>query len=120
MSFHRVPQRRARTIISYWQDAKLVLQNYPNRIRISVEPETISLFNFFETWQAPTDFYASMADFQRGSLVAELRQLLKFGFLVQQGSPAARRDTRIGDSPVCSWRGGLGGSFLPALCLFRI
>lgn len=69
MSFHRVPLRRAKTIISDWEDAKLVLQNYPNRIRISAEPETISLLNFFETWQAPTDFYASMADFELEALL---------------------------------------------------
>ena len=95
MKFGRACLRRAKTIVAYWQDAKLVLENYRNRIRISADPETVSILHFFEAWRSPADFYASMTGYDRGSLVAGLRQLTRLGFLVQEGSQEALLDLQL-------------------------
>lgn len=95
MEFDRTRFRRSRTIVLYWKDGQLVVENYRRRIKIASDPEVFSVLDFFGEWRSPSQLYASMTGYDRRSVAAELRRLVQFGVLVERGSREATLDLQL-------------------------
>jgi SagB-type dehydrogenase family enzyme len=87
--------RRARTVVCYWRDGRLVFENYRTQVRITADPLATLVLDFFERWRSSSQFYARMSGYTRASLDRALRQLTQRGFLVREGSRQARHDAQF-------------------------
>ncbi|MGH9383011.1 MAG: SagB family peptide dehydrogenase [Vicinamibacterales bacterium] len=43
--------RRARHLVSYWEDGELLVHNYATGVRVAVRPETPAVLDFFHRWR---------------------------------------------------------------------
>ena len=101
-AFH-VRLRRAKTILSFWQGGQLVFKNYLTRVTISADPMVSQLLDFFSTWHTPGDLASQMLEYTNESTHAAVRQLLKYTFLVEEGT----REAELDDLIASEWAGWL-------------
>ncbi|MGA9495925.1 MAG: hypothetical protein WBV41_08715, partial [Terriglobales bacterium] len=87
--------RRAATIVCYWRDGKLIYENYWTKVLISADPIVVSLLDRFNEWRTPAQVCTLAPEFTASSVCSTLRQLTSRGFLVQEGSAAARADAKL-------------------------
>jgi SagB-type dehydrogenase family enzyme len=102
--------RRAASIVCYWRDSKLIFENYLTRVLISADPIVAWLLDCFSEWQTPAQACSRASEFTPSSVESALRQLTRRGFLVREGSVAARADAKLQES----W-----SSWLPAAGLLH-
>jgi len=77
--------KRSATIASYWLGDRLVFDNYRTGARVTADPRTLTVLDFFSTWRSEQDFYAYLPDYDRGSLRRTLHQLRENTLLYRQG-----------------------------------
>ena len=87
--------RRARTILIYWSEGRLVFENYLTHISITADPLAIKILHFFDRWRRPNEFLSHMREYSQGSVRKALRGLVENTLLVEEGTLAARRDARL-------------------------
>src|SRR5260370_38702761 len=90
--------RRAASIVCYWRDGKLIFENYRSHVLISADPIVVSLLNCFNEWRTAAQACSLSSEFTPSSVDSTLRQLTQRGFLVPEGSVAARADARFLES----------------------
>jgi SagB-type dehydrogenase family enzyme len=90
--------RRAASIVCYWRDGKLVFENYLTHVLISADPIVVSLLDYFSEFRATAQVRSLASGFTPSSVDSALRQLTRRGFLVQEGSVAARADSKFLES----------------------
>jgi SagB-type dehydrogenase family enzyme len=90
--------RRAASIICYWHGSELIFENYLTRVLISADPIVASLLDCFSDWRTPAQACSCVSEFTPSSVQSTLRQLARRGFLVQEGSIAARADAKLQES----------------------
>jgi hypothetical protein len=90
--------RRATTLVSYWRDSKLIFENYRSGVLISADPIVASLLHSLSKWQTPAQVCRRVPEFTPSSVQSTLRQLTRRGFLVREGSLAARDDAKLQQS----------------------
>ena len=87
--------RRARTILIYWQQGRLVFENYRTQVSITARPVVAQILNFFGQWRRPEHLLAEMAGHSPSSVRAAVRQLIGHTLLVREGTWEARRDALL-------------------------
>jgi SagB-type dehydrogenase family enzyme len=87
--------RRAASVVVYWQNDRIVFENYFTGDRVTANPQTAVLLDFFHSWRKLSQFQATFGHHDRGSLALALRQLLACHMLVREGSVEARHDARL-------------------------
>lgn len=90
--------RRAASIVCYWRDRKLIFENYRTRVLISADPVVAWLLHCFSEWRTPAEASSRASQFTPSSVESTLRQLTRRGFLVTEGSVAARVDAKLQES----------------------
>jgi SagB-type dehydrogenase family enzyme len=99
--------RRAASIVCYWRDGKLTFENYLTHVLISADPIVVSLLDYFSEFRTTAQVRSLTSGFTPLSVDSALRQLTRRGFLVQEGSVAARADSKFLES-WSSWLPGGG------------
>jgi SagB-type dehydrogenase family enzyme len=87
--------RRAASIVSYWRDSELIFENYRTHNLISGDPIVATLLHHCSDWRTRTELCSRMSEFKPSNVRSALRQLAGRGFLVAEGSVAARADARL-------------------------
>lgn len=87
--------RRATAVVVYWQQDRIVLENYFTGNRITANAMAVVLLDFFKDWRTLSEFRAAFGRYNRADLTLALRQLLKRRLLVREDSPEAMIDARI-------------------------
>ncbi len=90
--------RRAASIVCYWRDGKLIFENYLTHVLIAADPVVASLLDCFSEWRTPAQACSRLPEFTPSSVESALQQLTRRGFLVREGSVAARADTKFQES----------------------
>jgi len=105
---HTGPLRRARCLLLYWRDGRLVFHNFARRLAVSGRPIAGELLHFFSEWRTSQEAIAHFADYTPRSVRSALMQLVRYGLLLPRNSTEATRDDRIAKE----WSDWLpGGSF---------
>ena len=50
--------RRARHLVSYWHEGRLVVHNYATGVRVEVDPAVAAVLHFFDDWRSPGEIRA--------------------------------------------------------------
>jgi SagB-type dehydrogenase family enzyme len=87
--------RRAKTILSYWNNDRFVLENYRTRTLITADPLAVKILDFFSRWRWPEELIQGMPQYSSRGLRAALRQLTERSFLVRENTPEARQDEHL-------------------------
>lgn len=87
--------RRAKAILAYWKDDRLVLENYRTQVSITADPQATQILHFFGRWRCSEELFREMPQYSPRSLRASLRQLTEFSLLVREGTSDARQDLRL-------------------------
>ena len=87
--------RRARTILAYWSNDRLVFENYRTRISITADPLAVQVLDFFGRWRQPEDLFPKMRQYSSGSLRTALRQLTECSLLMKEGTSEAQQDEHL-------------------------
>jgi SagB-type dehydrogenase family enzyme len=82
-------------VVAYWRGAELVVENYLRRVRVSADLENATILQFFSEWRPPKAIYTALPQFERADVDAVVREFVRLGFLLREGSQEARRDTRV-------------------------
>jgi SagB-type dehydrogenase family enzyme len=90
--------RRATSLVSYWRDGRLIFENYRSGVLVSADPIVVSLLHSLSKWQTPAQVCRRVPEFTTSSVQSTLRQLTRQGFLVREGSVAARSDAKLQES----------------------
>ncbi len=90
--------RRATSLVSYWRDGELIFENYRSGHLISADPIVARLLHHFSKWEIPAQVCSRVSEFTPSSVQSTLRQLTRQGFLLQEGSVAARADEKFQES----------------------
>ena len=87
--------RRARAILIYWSQGRLIFENYRTLVSIAADPVTIRILHFFDQWRRPDELLSHMREYSPGSVRRALQQLTQQTLLVQEGTPGALRDAHL-------------------------
>jgi SagB-type dehydrogenase family enzyme len=87
--------RRARAIVTYWHEGRLVFQNYRTLVSIAADPVAIRILSFFDRWRRPDELLPHMREYAPGSVRSALQQLTQHTLLLQEGTPEALQDARL-------------------------
>jgi SagB-type dehydrogenase family enzyme len=87
--------RRAASVVVYWQNDRIVFENYFTGDRITANPQTAVLLDFFHRWRKLSQFEANFRHYDPLRLARALHQLLRRHMLVREGSVEARQDARL-------------------------
>ena len=87
--------RRARSLLVSWQERKLVLLNYLTRVSASAAPEAVPILHLLEDWTRVSDLFSLLPRYSPRSIRAGISGLLKNTFLVEEGTPEAKRDADL-------------------------
>jgi SagB-type dehydrogenase family enzyme len=87
--------RRAKTILAYWNNDRLVLENYRTRVSVTADPLAARILDFFGRWRQPQELSREMPQYSPSSVRAALRQLTDRSFLVKEGTSEAQQDEHL-------------------------
>ena len=87
--------RRARSLLAYWENSRLIFYNFSRHIKVSGDPLTSEVLEFFSEWRTLPQARIYLADYTRRSVQSALSQLLKYGLLLVKHSPEAIRDDHL-------------------------
>ncbi|MGH9790970.1 MAG: SagB/ThcOx family dehydrogenase, partial [Candidatus Acidiferrales bacterium] len=91
--------RRAAHLVLYWQDGRLVFENYATRRATEADSLACMILSFFDRWRRAKELERHMDDYTPASLSASIRQLTHHGLLEH----AARRPRGRRVSRLASW-----------------
>ena len=83
--------RRASSVVCYWEDDRLLFENYASGIRISAEPLAAEILHFFHRWRSVDALVAHLDEFSPSSVRAAVASLERHTFLHRSGSIKDRR-----------------------------
>ncbi|HKM91711.1 MAG TPA: SagB/ThcOx family dehydrogenase [Candidatus Acidoferrales bacterium] len=86
--------RRSSHITSYWDEGKLVFENFHTRVAVTAAPETASILSFFDSWRSPRELMAQLPAYSPRSVRRAIGELSRQTLLLGEGTPAARDDAR--------------------------
>lgn len=87
--------RLASTVVTYWHEGRLHLENYFTGNRITAAPLIVAVLDFFARWRSRGEFYSEFGQYERASLARAIRQLLLRNLLLRENSAAARHDEQL-------------------------
>lgn len=79
--------RRSRNILCYWADGKLVFENYATGLRISADPLTCKVLDFFDRWRSAAALVRRMSQYGPSSLRKAALQLARYSLLERSDRP---------------------------------
>src|SRR5829696_4221028 len=83
--------RRARSLVSYWEDERLLVENYATAGRVSADPLALEILHFFSGWRSVDALLAHLRDYEPTSLRRVVAALEHHTLLERSHQPA---DTR--------------------------
>lgn len=87
--------RRATSIAVYWEQNRIVLENYFTGDRITANPQSVVFLDFFDDWRTLSEFQQNFCEYDGADLASALRQLVDNRFLVRENSARASVDARV-------------------------
>jgi SagB-type dehydrogenase family enzyme len=90
--------RRATSIFSYWLAGQFVVENYRTKALLSANPITASVLHVFGDWRSLQEAHRELPRYSYQSLGRSIRQLVREGLLLREGSPQAKQDERFAAS----------------------
>jgi len=87
--------RRAPFVVSYWQNDKLIFENYATGRRIAAAPLTAEFLHFFDRWRSMAAFSAHFSDFTPSSLLTAVRTLERHTMLRRSDRPSEGREVAM-------------------------
>ncbi len=91
----RVQLRRARSLLAYWRDGRLIFHNFARRLTVSGRLITCEVLDFFSQWRTSEEALAHFSRYTEKSVRSALSQLVKQGLLLVKDSREAVQDSRI-------------------------
>jgi SagB-type dehydrogenase family enzyme len=73
--------RRVAALVVYWQDNRLVFDNFERQSKITAEPLTCAILNYCGEWRTFRDICEFLREFSEGSVAKSLKQLCAFRVL---------------------------------------
>jgi SagB-type dehydrogenase family enzyme len=77
--------RRARHLVSYWRDGRLIIENYRRRVRVAAEPLTLALLHACDEWRSITDVARLFPTYSGRAVREALRELVDASLLDRAG-----------------------------------
>ena len=102
--------RRAPHVVSYWIAGRLVFHNYATAIRITADPLTSTVLDFFGKWRSIDALARRLPAYTRHSLRNAVLALERYSFLIRRDGRVDRRTAALSE-----WR-----SWNPAAGLFHV
>lgn len=90
--------RRATSIFSYWLEGQFAVENYRTRALLSANPITARVLDLFSDWRSFDQVCKELPDYNSRSIRLSVRQLVRSGFLLEEGSPQAHDDEQFCES----------------------
>jgi SagB-type dehydrogenase family enzyme len=90
--------RRATSIFSYWSERQFVVENYRTGAVRSANPITARVLHVFDDWRCFDEVRRKLPEYNSRSIRLSLRQLVRSGLLLVEGSPQARDDQQFSES----------------------
>lgn len=90
--------RRASSIFSYWADGRFVVENYRTGQAVSASPVTARVLDLFDSWRSLEEICQELPEYSFESVRRSIRQLMRNGLLVAEGSPQSQDDQRFLES----------------------
>jgi SagB-type dehydrogenase family enzyme len=84
--------RRASSIFSYWTEGQFVVENYRTRDILSANPVTARVLHLFGDWRCLDEICRELPEYKSQSIRRSVRQLVRGGLLVAEGSRQADED----------------------------
>ncbi len=92
----RIRLRRARHLVAYWRDGRLIIENYRSGARVAAAPRTIELLDFFDRWRHPSELASVFPDAARDDLAEAVGALVTRRLLDVASSRSRSRDAPDG------------------------
>lgn len=89
--------RRARTLLVYWQDDRLIVENYRTHTAVTADPVSLHLLHILADWCDPTQIVHKMEQDSWKHLLSTMNRLRDYTILVEEGTPDARQDASIAE-----------------------
>ena len=83
--------RRSPYLVCYWEERRLVFENYANLARVAAAPITFDILNCFSDWRPAAVLAQSFPQFSARSLARALAELIQLGLIERSSAP---RDPR--------------------------
>ena len=90
--------RRASSIFTYWMGSRFVVENYRTGDILSAKPITARVLHLFGDWRRLEEVCRELPEFSAQSIRDGIRQLVKNGLLVSEGSAEASDDQEFRDT----------------------
>ncbi len=90
--------RRAASIFSYWSEGQFVVENYRAGVALSANPITARVLHVFGDWRSFDEVCRKLPEYSSRSVRSSIRQLVRRGLLLEEGSPQARDDQQFSES----------------------
>jgi len=87
--------RRATSIFSYWSEGQFVVENYRTQEALSADPVTARVLHLFGDWRSLDEVCRELREFNPRSIRLSVRQLVRGGLLVAEGSLKAGEDQQF-------------------------
>lgn len=92
---NRARLRRARTLQVYWSGAEPTFENFATHSIVSASPVAFRILCFFNEWRHAEDVAEELSEFSPRSVQTAVRQLVASNLLLEENSPAAKRDEKL-------------------------
>jgi len=90
--------RRAPHLVLYWDDGRLVFENYATGDQTEAQPLACLILSFFDRWRRAEELFPHLDDYTPRSLRTAVAQLARHGLLERTSNP---RDARR--APLAAW-----------------
>jgi SagB-type dehydrogenase family enzyme len=90
--------RRASSIFTYWMGSRFVVENYRTGDVLSAKPITARVLHLFGDWRRLEEVCRQLPEFSAQSIHDGIRQLVKNGLLLSEGSAEASDDQEFRDT----------------------
>ncbi len=78
--------RRSPHLVMYFQQGRLVFENYITRRRFESTSSACMLLSYFNTWKTPSQVVRPLTGYTRKSVLETIQRLLDHGLLIREGS----------------------------------
>ena len=83
--------RRAPSLVVYWSDRRLVIENYSTGVRVTAAPVTLEVLAFVDDWCDPARLHDQFRNYDRASLDKAVTDLLRCSLLERSDRANDRR-----------------------------
>lgn len=87
--------RRAKTILAYWNNDRLVFENYRTHVSVTADPLVARILDFFGRWRRPEELIPEMPRYSSRSLRTAVRRLTECSLLVREDTHEAQQDEHV-------------------------